>query len=231
MYPNELAHYGVKGMKWGVRRARKLQNKAGIARESAREWDEMAARARAKGRTAKADKYSANAKQDRADAGKYESKASRMAERRYKKAGKRAGMADYEREKGDRAYKSHDDNAKVMDKMAAKYEKSGNYIKAEAMRKSAAAVRARGENVRAGHYETANAYMKRSEHLNQKAESFASEAKVNVGKNKVNDIMKKARDEGYKNAKAWDDMEREDKIRDRFGDSGVDMYNKLHGKR
>lgn len=47
-YNDYLAHYGVLGMKWGVHRARKNQQKA--------------AKARAKGDTAKANKYSAKAK-------------------------------------------------------------------------------------------------------------------------------------------------------------------------
>lgn len=47
-YGNYLAHYGVLGMKWGVHRARKNQQKA--------------AKARAKGNTEAANKYAAKAK-------------------------------------------------------------------------------------------------------------------------------------------------------------------------
>lgn len=79
----ELAHYGVPGMKWGRRKARIYSNKAKNARESAREWDEIgqhkADRANAKGKIDKAKKilakYSQRAKQDREDAAKYEAKA------------------------------------------------------------------------------------------------------------------------------------------------------------
>lgn len=97
----ELYHYGVKGMKWGHRRAQKYQRQAGIARSSAKEWDEMAGYARAKssaknakkakiaadsakewdemaayakskGNLKKANKYAQNAKADRVAAKKYD---------------------------------------------------------------------------------------------------------------------------------------------------------------
>lgn len=45
----ELKHYGVLGMKWGVRRARKNVQKAKRARESAKEWDEIARNKESKG--------------------------------------------------------------------------------------------------------------------------------------------------------------------------------------
>lgn len=76
----ELQHYGVKGMKWGRRRAirqaqktrAKFAAKAQTARESAHEWDEMARYAEQKGKTKRAAKYRANAAKDRADAADYE---------------------------------------------------------------------------------------------------------------------------------------------------------------
>lgn len=80
MNNNELYHYGVKGMRWGHRKAQQYENKARTARESAKEWNEIgrnkAAKLMAKGKTAKAEKvklkYDLYAKQDRADAKAYE---------------------------------------------------------------------------------------------------------------------------------------------------------------
>lgn len=71
----ELRHYGVKGMKWGKRKAVRYAAKARTARESAQEWDEMARYAEQRGNVKKAAKYRANAAQDRVDAKEYERKA------------------------------------------------------------------------------------------------------------------------------------------------------------
>lgn len=72
---DELRHYGVKGMKWGVRKAQKEVSKASTARASAKEWDEMAGYAKAKGNLRKAAKYAQYAKDDRAAAAKHDRKA------------------------------------------------------------------------------------------------------------------------------------------------------------
>lgn len=72
----ELKHYGVKGMKWGRRKARPdYASQARTARESASEWDEMAKYAEQRGNARKAAKYRANAARDRADASAYERQA------------------------------------------------------------------------------------------------------------------------------------------------------------
>lgn len=64
-----LMHYGVLGMKWGVRRARKNKEKAQKAKVSANEWDEIAKNAKARGKT-KAQKIEQKHK-DRADTKTY----------------------------------------------------------------------------------------------------------------------------------------------------------------
>lgn len=82
-YNAELYHYGVKGMKWGHRKAQKFESKARTARESANEWKEIgkhkADKLMAKGKTDKANKvkmkYDLKASQDRADAKSYEKRA------------------------------------------------------------------------------------------------------------------------------------------------------------
>lgn len=72
---NELYHYGVKGMKWGVRKSDKYKAKARLARESADEWDEMAGYAEAKGKIKRATKFRSYAEQDRRNADSYDKRA------------------------------------------------------------------------------------------------------------------------------------------------------------
>ena len=206
-YPSELYHYGVKGMKWGVKRASKYQSKADVARASADEWDEMARRATAKGKLKKAAKYTQAANEDRAYAAKYQDKANRKVEKRYAKAGKMAGRAQYYQDKSNATYKKYDDAAKLFDKKAKQYDKKGGVFKAEAARRTASALRARGESVIAEEKRLAESCLKRSGKLNAKAANFASQSNVKLGKNKINSILKDSKQKGYANAKAYDEAE------------------------
>lgn len=95
MANEELYHYGVLGMKWGQHRAKKSVSKAKTARESAKEWDEIARDASSKGKTKAAAKYKRYAAEDRASAKKYDSKAKQIEQ----KHRQRAGSKTYDRVK------------------------------------------------------------------------------------------------------------------------------------
>ena len=80
-YTDELYHYGIPGMRWGHRKAATIMTKSKRARESAKEWDEMARYQQSKGTARslkKAAKYKAYAKQDRQDAKSLANKSQKM---------------------------------------------------------------------------------------------------------------------------------------------------------
>lgn len=222
-----LMHYGVKGMKWGVRRASKLQAKANIARDSAREWDEMASYARAKGKTKRAAKYAANAAQDRADAAKIQKKADAKVEKRYAKAGRYAGAADYARDRAKQIEDAHNRGAAALDKTANRLDSEGKHLRAEAARASANAVRAKGVNDASGYRQRADAYMQKSDKLNKKAKDFSTTTNINVGKKKIDSIMSSSRQTGYKNAKSAGEYQREVDIENKYGSTAKEVYKKV----
>lgn len=226
----ELYHYGVPGMKWGKRKAVAYANKAANSNELARSWDQKAKRASERGKMNKSAKYAENARIEREVASKYQNKADRMVEKRYAKAGKKAGAADYHREKGNEAYDKHKKNADVFDKAAKKYEAEGNYFKAEAARKSANVIRARGENIKSERYKTADAYMKKSDKLNKKASDFANKTNINLGKKRVDSIINKAKTDGYNKTKRSEEAQREWELEEKLGSNGYETYRRIRGR-
>ena len=96
-HTDELYHYGVLGMKWGVRKANRYKNKARIARGSADEWDELAGRAEKKGKHKRAAQYRNAAAKDRFDADRYDQKAVKattpLTPEQKKSIGKKAAIA------------------------------------------------------------------------------------------------------------------------------------------
>ncbi len=227
---NELQHYGVPGMKWGKRKVVNLQNKSIAARSSAARWSEKAQQMSDKGRTKAATKYANRADRDTAAANKYSEKATNKVLKKYRRGSKLAGYAAFEKEQGDAAYRKHDAAAKALDKTAAKFEKQGSYMKAEAARRSASALRARGESIQKSHIESAERYLAKSEKLNTKASDFANSTNVNVGKKRVNDYIKKYEKKGYEESKAFDEYSRDEKVRNAVGDDGLELYRKIQGR-
>lgn len=171
----ELYHHGVKGMRWGHRKARRV-------------------------------------------------------ERKLRRAGKKLGAAEYERDKGNEAYKKHEANAKVFDKAAKKYESEGKYFRAEASRKSAAALRARGANVKAQRDEAAAYLERRGNKLKEKASTYATKKRVDLGTKKVNSILNSAKQKGYESRKSSEEVYNEQSLRDKVGDKNYSTLNKIRGK-
>ena len=222
-----LMHYGVKGMKWGVRRASKLQSYASGARESAAEQRELSKHYAAKGRYKKADKHARIAAEQSAKATKYQQKADAKVEKRYAKAGRYSGAADYARDRAKQIEDNHNKGAAALDKTASRLDSEGKYLRAEAVRASAQALRNKGVNDASGYRQRAAAYMKKSDKLNKKASDFAKTTNINVGKKKVDSIMSSSRQTGYKNARSADEYQRETDIENKYGTAAAEVYKKV----
>lgn len=180
----ELYHYGVKGMKWGERRAARIEKRV---------------------------------------------------LKKYKKAAGWKGNEDFYREKAGEEYRKHDSKAKALDAQAKTYEKQGSHLKAEAARSAAAALRKRGENVRAQYDSDIEIARSRAERKMAKADKYAakkSEKKgVTVDKSKIKSAMKKERDKVKQSLREDDIQEREERLREQIGDDrAYELLNRLRGR-
>lgn len=133
-------------------------------------------------------------------------KAQAKIERKLKGAATAEGRAEYQRKKGDEAARKYDDTAKAYEKQAKKLEKDGDYVGADSARKTAEAFRKKSANAREEYDFVADAYLKRSEVLTKRAGAIATKKNVDLGKMRVESILKKAKKDGYQDEKEWDDI-------------------------
>lgn len=162
--------------------------------------------------------------------GKRQARLENRAIRKFARVGKKLGEADYERSKGAEEYKKHDDAAKVFDKTARKMESQGNYFRAEAARKAAAALRTRGENLKRSRDEGAAYLEKRAAKMQEKATKFATKKNVDLGKKKINSILGENKQKGFESRKNTEEFFNEVEARQKLGDRGYNAYNYIRGK-
>lgn len=112
-HSDELMHYGVPGMKWGQRRFMKYQNKANLARASAKEMETKANKTMFKG---KAERLRQKASAQKEQARIYDLKSKGMYSKRSEKLSSKSKIAK--------------ESAKEWDSMAKEAERKGKLKKA-----------------------------------------------------------------------------------------------------
>jgi hypothetical protein len=176
---DELAHYGVPGMRWGHRKAMRLEKRT---------------------------------------------------TRRFAKAGRTQGMSDYYRDKAAEIRRKHDSMAAALDKKAKQYDKQGGAVKAEVTRRAAEALRKRGMNASASDAASAARYAKKTEKLLAKANKYADKKHVDLGKNKINSIIKESKKKGYDREKNLNEWQKEMELEEKLGSDNYATYNKIRGR-
>ncbi len=153
----------------------------------------------------------------------------KRAESKYAKAGRAKGQADYERSKGAELFKKHESAANTLERASKAQTKKGYGITAVATQRSAEALRQRGARLKAEQDREAARLEKYSIRMTAKADAYATKKRVNLGKERIDAIMKKSRKEGFENAKWFDEQQKRRSIEERYGDNAVDAYDKLRG--
>ena len=157
-------------------------------------------------------------------------KVERKIEKKYSKAGKRFGEAQYYRDKGANAAKKHNDLAEVYEKRAAAYEKEGKYRRAYSNSQTAEKIKARGANAKAKQDAIADSRKYDGDKLKTKASKFAAKKQVDMGKNWVNSVISKNKKVGYANEDARVKAEHEAKAYEILGNCGYIAYSVIRGK-
>lgn len=206
-YYNSLIHSGIKGQKWGVRR---FETKDGHLTPAGKERYDVY------------DEGGKVPKKQRKEE-KKALKAAKKIEKNYKSAGDMMGRADYYRAKGDEAAKKYTDDEKVLRKAAKQFEKEGKVLRAEASRRIADKLKAKGDKAREEYDRKAEEYISASKHYTDKASKISTKKNVELGKKSVDSILKSSRAKGAENA-------RRDEERERFLNDDIDTaWNREHG--
>ena len=149
--------------------------------------------------------------------------------RRFARAGRIQGRAEYQRSRAAEIMRKHDSAAIALEKQAKAYDKQGGHIKAEIARKSAEAIRQRGVNAKANNDSEAARYEKKANKALEKANKYATKKNVDLGKKRVNSILNDAKKKGYESEKSIDEFDREQNLRNKLGDKNYERYNTVRG--
>lgn len=120
--------------------------------------------------------------------------------KRFAKAGRYKGEADFQRKLAREAASSHLKDAGVLDRQAKAWDKKGHVIAAEVARRRAQKLKDRAAEARREYDDAAAYYDRKAAKASEKASKYASKKRVDLGKKKVDSILKGAKSEGYKNA-------------------------------
>ena len=183
-------------------------------------WEDVAEKAMI------ADKAKADYKQaKRSD--KYGSKI----EKKYAKAGRNEGAAQYHRDKAAELTSNAEKRASALEKTSKRMRSEGKMVRSAVTKVAANVTRNKAADKADEHKMLGEMAANRAVKNKEKAATYATKKRVDVGKNTVASIMKSSKKTGYDNAKANDEWNEEYKKRELLGDAGYGVYNLVRDRR
>lgn len=132
----------------------------------------------------------------------------KRAEKLYKKVGKQRGAGDYWRDQGREAARKYTSSAAIMDAKAKQLESQGKIARAEASRQAANKLKSQAANVRRKYDETASKYYDKASRIEEKVSKYATKKNVDLGKDRVDRILKSSSLKTYNSIKNYEDAQK-----------------------
>ena len=132
----------------------------------------------------------------------------KKAEKLYKKVGKQRGIGDYWKDQGTESARKYKSAAAILEAKAKQYEAKGKVVKAEASRQAAKKLNVKAADARRKYDETALQYYNKASRIEDKVSKYATKKRVDIGKDRVDSILKSSKLKSYNETKSWEDSKK-----------------------